>query len=285
MPRNRPGYFGTVLVYGGLLLLLATGTWDNLSQFSGTFLQGSARLPRSQAANTYFSCIAGPFSSVSGLPKLQVARINFPDGKSSKGSAEIGLWSEKNKLAGVSTLEVGGESYLYKGYDIFLGRLLVDAGLLIKSKAGNGEAILFKDAVKLSPLWKKEGVYSFYGDFTNSSNLYVELFYSPEKNLFKVKLAKDGKNILETEYPYQAVLHQVVGDYDLSFIGVGRWAELHVVHHRHLSPIWAGGIVAFLGLAMRILFCPQRVWLEGRDDGCRVRMVGAKTRKLVLGNG
>jgi len=274
------GYLGSALVYGGLLLLLATGAWDNLSQFSGTFLQGLGKPAQLSNRNLYYPVAAGPFSRIAGLPKLQVSQLNFTDKQHPKGTAEIVLWS-KDKPVATPVLAVGEDSCYYRGYDIFLGRLLVDAGLLVKPKDDHEGVIIFKDAVKLSPLWKKDGDYSFYGTFTDRSSYDGELYYSPEKNLFRVKLAKKGKNVLDTVYPFQSVLHQVVGDYDLSFVGIGRWAELHVVYHRHMFLILAGGGVAVLGLVMRLFFRRQRVWLEEGGAGCRVRTVGAATKKLV----
>ena len=264
------GYPGTVLVYGGLFLILGIGTWDNLAQFSGTFIHGIGKAVPLDRREIYYPLIPGPFSSIAGLPKLEVRQLNFTDKQHPKGTVKIILWSKDNKPLGTDVLAATGDPYRYRGYDIFVSKLLVDAGLSIKTKdKNNREVIIFRDAVKLSPLWKKEGDYSFYGSFTDRANLEGELFYSPEKNLFKVKMNRDGKKVLETEYPFQVVLHKVEGDYDLSFIGVGRWAEIHVVRQRHMSMLLLGGIIAALGLIMRSAFRPQRIWLEETAEGCR----------------
>ena len=277
------GYPGTVLVYAGLVLLLGIGTWDNLAQFSGTFIHGIGKAAPLDRSEIYYPLIPGPFSSVAGLPKLEITQLNFTDTKHPKGTVEIILWSKENKPLGQAVLEVTGEPYRYRGYDIFVSKLLIDAGLSIKTRdKNNSEVIIFKDAVKLSPLWKKEGDYSFYGTFTDRAGLDGELLYSPEKNLFKVMMNRDGKKVLETEYPFQVVLNKVVGDYDLSFIAVGRWAEIHVVRRRHMAILWVGGIIAALGLIMRIAFRPQRLWLEETAEGCRVWVVGGKTKKLIF---
>lgn len=275
------GYLGTSLMYGGLLLLLATGIWENLAQFSGTFIQGVGKPVPLDDRDLYNPLVAGPLSSVSGLPTLSVSQLNFTDQKNPKGSAGIALLSKDNRVVGEALLTAAGESCSYRGYDIFVAKLLVDAGLQVTTKnRDNKEVVLFKDPVKLSPLWKKEGDYSFYGTFTDGASLEGELFYSPEHNLFKVKMSRGGKKVLETEYPFQAVLHKTAGDYDLSFLAMGRWAEIHVVRRRHMALITAGGIIALTGLFMRMLFRPQRVWLE---EG-RAFVTGAKARRLVQGS-
>jgi hypothetical protein len=274
------GYLGVTLIYGGLFLLLAIGTWDNLTQFSGTFIHSIGKAAHLDKLGLYDPLNAGPFSSISGLPSLEITQLNFIDKKYPKGSVEIALWSMKEELLGNTTLAATGDPYGYRGYDIFVAKLLVDTGLSIKTKDNdNHEVILFNDVVKLSPLWKKEGDFSFYGSFTDRMGLDGELFYSPERNTFKVKMLREGKKALETEYPFQVVRHKVEGDYDLSFSALGRWAEIHVVHRRHMTMLWIGGIIAILGFCIRIVFRPQRVWLDKTTEGCRAWAVGGMTKK------
>jgi len=280
------GYLGTVLVYAGLFLLLAIGIWDNLVQFSGTFIHGIGKAAPLDRREIYYPIVPGPFSSIAGLPRLAITKLNFSDKKHPKGTVEIILWSEDNKPLGTDVIAAMGDPYRYRGYDIFVSKLLVDAGLSIKTKdKNNREVIIFRDAVKLSPLWNKEGDYSFYGPFTDRANLEGELLYSPEKNLFKVKMNRDGKKVLETEYPFQVVKQKVEGDYELSFIGVGRWAEIHVVRRRHMAMLWVGGVIAAFGLTMRLAFRPQRLWLEENAEGCRAWASGGKTKKLLRDEG
>ena len=55
---------------------------------------------------------------------------------------------------------------------------------------------------------------------------------------------------------------------------MGVWSEIYIVHRRHIPVIFFGGVVVFIGLLMRIIFRPQRVWLEEAPDGCVLRSVG-----------
>jgi hypothetical protein len=280
--RDR-GYLGTALIYGGLILLIGIGTWDNLRQFSGVVLHGMGVGASLDKAGTYVKPImAGQLAVRPNLPKLEVKQIIFPNKQYNKGAAEIILWSKDGKQMGSSTLVATQDPYHYNGYDIFLAKLLVDASLVIVEKDKEGrDRIIFSDTVKLSPLWKKEGDYGFYGIFTDRAALDGELFYNADKNMFKVLLTRGGKKILDTEYPFQMVRQKQEGNFILNFGAMGRWTELHVVRSRHMALIWVGGIIAVIGLLMRIAFRPQRVWLEETPEGSQVWAAGGETKKAL----
>jgi hypothetical protein len=226
--------------------------------------------------------MAGQLAVRPKLPMLEVKQIIFPNKQHTKGAAEIILWSKDGKQMGSSTLIATQDPYHYQGYDIFLAKLLVDASLVIAEKDKDGrDRIIFSDTVKLSPLWKKEGDYGFYGIFTDRAALDGELFYNADKNMFKVLLTRDGKKVLETEYPFQVIRQKQEGNYTMTFGAMGRWTELHVVRSRHMALIWFGGIIAVLGLLMRIAFRPQRVWLEEAPEGCQLWSAGGDAKKAV----
>jgi hypothetical protein len=226
--------------------------------------------------------MAGQLAVRPKLPMLEVKQIIFPNKQHTKGAAEIILWSKDGKQMGSSTLIATQDPYHYQGYDIFLAKLLVDASLVIAEKDKDGrDRIIFSDTVKLSPLWKKEGDYGFYGIFTDRAALDGELFYNADKNMFKVLLTRDGKKVLETEYPFQVIRQKQEGNFVLNFGAMGRWTELHVVRSRHMALIWFGGIIAVLGLLLRIAFRPQRVWLEETPEGCQLWSAGGVAKKTV----
>jgi len=55
---------------------------------------------------------------------------------------------------------------------------------------------------------------------------------------------------------------------------MGVWLEIYVVHGRHMAVIFFGAVLIFIGLCMRIIFRPQRIWLEEKSNGCAVRVIG-----------
>jgi hypothetical protein len=273
------GYLGTLLIYGGLLLLAFTGICDNLYQFSGTTIHGLGNPAQLENLKIYYPLIKGPLASPAGLPLLGIEQQIFPNKEYPKGATEIVLLTRDGKPLLKEKLIAMGDPVSYRGYNIFLAKQLVDASLTIKQKDSK-EKNLFEEAVKLSPLWKKEGDYNYYGAFGTPEAGDGELFFDSTRNMFRIVLNKDGKKIIDTEYAFQSYREKTEGDFTLKFGGIGRWSEIHVVRQRHMTLIWFGGIVALFGLLARIVFRPQRVWLEETADGCRVWGAGKKLLRV-----
>ena len=272
--KHDRGWLGTTLVYCGLFLILFVGTYENLSQFSGTLLHGIGMPANLGSSGAYFPLLRGPLASPAGLPRLEVTKQIFASSAYPKGASDIVLLSKEGKTLGSTTLVGGGaEPYQYKGYDIFLSKQLVDVALNIRSKADPNK-IIYSDSVKFSPLWKKEGDYSMYATFRTPEGHDGEGFYNPDKKELKFILTREGKKVLDTEY----ILHQYrkkdVGDFTISIDAMGNWSEIHVVRRRHMELLWVGGIFALIGLIMRAAFRPQRIWLQDAPEGCRMWVVG-----------
>ncbi|HBG05721.1 MAG: hypothetical protein A2075_06030 [Geobacteraceae bacterium GWC2_58_44] len=280
--KHERGYLGTVMIYGGLFLLLFIGTWENMYQFSGTLLHGIGIPADLSKRGAYFPLMMGPFASPAGLPKLEVTKQVFASSTYPKGASDIVLWSKEGKPLGSATIIGSGEPYRYQGYDIYLSKQLVDAALTLKEKDDPNQ-IVYLDSVKLSPLWKKEGDYSMYGTFRTPKGHEGEAFYNPDKKVFKFILTREGKTVLDTEYVLHQYRSKEVGDFVMSLDALGNWSEIHVVRRRHMEMLWVGGVIALLGLILRIAFRPQRVWLEETPEGSRAWAIGGETRRIVEG--
>jgi hypothetical protein len=270
------GWLGTVFVYAGLFLLLFVGTYENLCQFSGTLLHGIGMPANLDQRGAFFPLLKGPLASQSGLPKLKVTKQIFASDTYPKGASDIVLLTKEGKQLGSATLVGGGaEPYRYKGYDIFLAKLLVDVSLNIRAK-DNPKKTIFYDSVKFSPLWKREGDYSMYATFSTPAGHEGEAFYNPESKKFKFIMTREGKTVLDTEYVLYQYRQKEVGDFVMSIDAMGNWSEIHVVRRRHMELLWVGGLIAFIGLILRIAIRPQRVWLEDTPEGCRIWATGKK---------
>jgi len=280
--RDR-GYLGTVLVYTGLVLLLFLGTWENLSQFSGTLLHGIGLPAELEKRGTYSLLTRGILSSSSGLPKLEVTKQIFASSTYNRGASDITLWPKGGSAPLRTTLVGSGDPYRYKGFDIYLAKQLVDVALNLRTR-NDREKIVLYDTVKLSPLWKKEGDYSMYGTFRTPAGHEGEAFYNPDNKTFKFTMTHEGKTVLDTEYVLYQYREKEVGDFVISLDAMGNWSEIHVVRRRHMELLWVGGVIALLGLIMRIAFRPQRVWLEETTEGCRVWTTGRGADKAVTNN-
>ncbi len=130
----------------------------------------------------------------------------------------------------------------------------------------------------MRPLYgNKAGDFTLYGTFSTPAGDDGEAWYDPAHNIFRIALTSKGKKLFETDYKFQAYREKAEGNYVVSILGMGHWSEIHVVRRRHMFLVIAGGVIAALGLLMRLLFRPQRVWLEDSvGGGCRVRFVGKK---------
>ena len=261
-----------------------TGVRDNLYQFSGTTIHGLGVATRLDNLKIYYPLIRGPLASAAGLPLLKVTQQIFPNKEYPKGATEIALGTRDGKVLREAKLLAMGDPVSYRGFNIFLAKLLIDASLTITQK-GNEQKVVFEDAVKLSPLWKKEGNYNYYGIFATPEGGEGELFYDSDSNIFRVVLTRDGRKVIDTEYAFQMYREKTEGDFILKFAGVGRWSELHVVHQRNITLILVGGIIAALGLLARLVFRPQRVWLEDTSDGCRVWASGRDAKSRMRDEG
>jgi hypothetical protein len=279
--KHDRGWMGTVLIYGGLFLLLFVGTYENLSQFSGTILHGIGMPANLDQRGAFFPLLKGPLASQAGLPKMKITKQVFASSAYPKGATDIVLLTNGGKQLESATLVGGGaEPYQYKGYDIFLAKQLVDVSLTIKTK-DKPEKIIYYESVKFSPLWKKEGDYSMYATFRTPEGHEGEAFYNPDKKTFKFTLTREGKTILDTEYVLYQYRNKEVGNFVISIDAMGNWSEIHVVRRRHMGLLWVGGFIALFGLIMRIAIRPQRVWLEETDEGCRVWGIGKDLEKQL----
>lgn len=285
--KHNLGYLGTTLIYGGLVVMLFFGVWDNLRQFSGTVIKGPGKVIDLSTADRYYHLVTGPLASPAGIPLLKVTKQIFPDTTYPLGATEIGLYDKEGKRVGGAFIDANKGPYRFGGYDIYLNNLLVDLALTIKTK-GSDVNNIFDDAVKLMPLYgRKVDDFILYGTFTTPAGDDGEAWFDPTHNIFRIALTHGGKKVLETDYAYQVYREKAAGDFVVSILGSGQWSEIHVVRRRHMVLMIAGGVIAAFGMLMRLLFRPQRVWIEETGIGCRARFVGGETKGLLMveGNG
>ena len=163
-----------------------------------------------------------------------------------------------------------------RGLDRCQGNLVFQPQIVIKNK---DSIALFDGFVELDPLVQKRGVYSFYGIFQGPI-LGGGVYYQPEKSTLMIVFSNGGnKNV--ADMTFQVDQQVVQGEYVLSCPKMGQWTEIQVVHRRHLALLLFGGVIGIIGLLLRVVIRPQRVWLEDGADGCKV-IVAGKTAKNLL---
>lgn len=269
------GYLGTTVMYVGMLILLAVGSWDNLRQFSGVLLDGAGPATSLNKVESYRSINKGPLAaSLVSLPRMQIISQYFPDSTYPKGATKVSFISEDGKAQ--ESLLKPMDPVSYGAFDIYMTKLVFEPEIVIKTRDSK---TLFDSLVMLDPLVQKRGVYSFYGMF-QGDNLGGGVYYQPEKNTLMVVISRGDKKTV-ADMVFQVDQKVVQGDYILSCAKMGQWSEIHVVLRRHKGLLVVGGVIALIGLLLRIAIRPQRVWLEETPGGCRVRVVGKETNKLL----
>jgi hypothetical protein len=265
------GYLGTTVMYGGLLLLLAVGSWDNLRQFSGVLLDGIGPATSLNKVESYLRINKGTLAATPvSLPKMQIISQSLPDNTYPKGVTEVALIAEDGKAQKVTL--VPGTPLSYGAFNISMTKLVFQPQIVIKDK--DSGIILFDDLVTLNPLVQKRGVYSFYGLFQGPI-LGGGVYYQPERNMLMLVISRGDEKIV-TDLAFQVDQQVVKGDYILSCAKMGQWSEIQVIHRRHKELLLIGGVLAITGLLLRIAIRPQRVWLEEAPEGCTVWWSGAK---------
>jgi hypothetical protein len=262
------GYLGTTVIYAGLLILLAVGSWDNLRMFSGVLLDGMGPATSLNKVESYRSINKGPFAaSLAALPRMQIISQTLPDSTYPKGATELVLTAADGKAQELTLIP--GKPVDYGAFDISMAKLVFQPQIVIKTRDSK---TLHDSFVQLDPLVQKRGVYSFYGLFQGPI-LGGGVYYQPEKSMLMVVITRGNEKVV-TDLAFQVDQQVVKGDYILSCAKMGQWSEIHVIHRRHKGLLVIGGIFAIIGLLLRIAIRPQRIWLEETGEGSLVRAAG-----------
>lgn len=279
--KRDMGYLGTVILYGGLLILLLFGTCDNLWQYTGVVRLGVGDpVPLNNPA-AYGELIMGPAASPEQLPQLQVRKLILPNREWPRGAVEIGLWSkEKDAKMLTSGISAPGKALRYHGfeYDMLKFSFVADFTAVTRNKAP-----VYNGLLTLLPLREEKGGYTHYTPINdpNFEQIKGEAWFNPGKKALKVVLLREGKQILDTELELWGKNSTTQGEYIASFPRLGQFAEIRVAHERHFTMLKIGAVIALIGGLLRLLVRSQRLWLEETAAGCRVRAVGGETKRLL----
>jgi hypothetical protein len=273
---------GITLLYGGLLLALLVGSFDYVRQYSGAVFQGVG-LPMSLSDRRgYFSVVKGPLASTSGLPQLQVKKQILPNREWPKGATEIALLSKDHAVLATGTVGAsGGEPLRYGGYEYHFNRFLYDVMFAIKTAKGYVE---FDDMIKLQPMDHPEGNYTFSSRFKGERYRWNALFDPERMALRLIALDQKGAQVVDGVIVFQKEPTKKIGGFDVQFSAMSHWSEMHIVHARHMYLLVFGLLITLAGGLMRLIYRPQRIWLEMESEGCRVWTIGKEALHLATLN-
>jgi len=273
--RDR-GYVGTLLVYAGLFLVLCTGTLDNLYQFSGTVQDGIGVATDLKQVSAYKHVSSGPVTAgLSALPKMKIVRQFFPDATYPRGATKVAFQFPDGQEQLV--ILKSPEPFKAGAYDIYMSRMVYEPKIAITI---DNVTPVFNGQVTLEQLRENDNGFSFFGTFYEGP-IDGRVYYQPEKSRLRVILQQGPQRLLDTELIFQIDRLSRSANFTIMCERMGVWSEIYVVHRRHLPAIFLGGILAAIGLLMRIMIRPQRVWLEEAGNGCRVRSTGMETNRRV----
>lgn len=267
----------TTIIYGGMLLALLVGSYDNMRSFSGVFFQGEGAPSPLEDAALYFNISKGPLASVKGMPGFQVKKLIYANAEWPKGAAEITLYDKNNAPVAKGTVAKDGKPLVYRGLEYHLGRILADVPLLI---ATDNMHLEFEDTLKIQPLDPPQGNYTYYASFKGKRLLW-DVLYDPAGKAFRLLGGKDGKNVIDGVYVFGRDTAVQMGPYIAKIAYLTEWAEIHVVRPRHMLLVYVGLGLTIIGMLMRLVFRPERVWLEEVPEGCRVWAEGGEAKRLM----
>jgi hypothetical protein len=269
-----------MIFYAGIFIVLFTGTLDNMRQFSCTLLDGVGVATDLNNIKSYRSVSSGLFATKpTTLPKMKIVKQFFPNATYPKGATEVVFqFSDGNEQ---KVILKSPDPFRAGAYDIYLSKMVYEPKILITFKDSTP---VYNGQVKLNQLVTTGNGYGFYGTFVDG-NIDGDIYFQPENNRLRVVLLQGDRQLMDSELVFQVDRQSRSANFTLICERMGVWSEIHVVHRRHLNIIWLGGIIALIGLLMRIAIRPQRIWLEETVEGCRVRVVGKKTMKLLREEG
>ena len=273
--RRDLGYLGTTIMYGGLFILLAVGSWDNLRQFSGMLRDGMGPATRLNKTESYLRINKGPFAaSIDSLPSMHIVSQSPPDSVHPKGTTGIALTDEDGQTRQFTLIP--DQPVSYGAFDFSMTKLVFQPEIVIRYK---DSVILFDELVTLDPLVQKRGPFSFYGLFQGAI-LGGGVYYQPEKSLLMVVITRGSQKVV-TDLTFQVDQQVVQGDYILSCAKMGQWSEIEVVHRRHKGLLIIAGVITLIGLLLRIAARPRRLWLEEVAEGCTIWSSSRETMNLL----
>ncbi|GFE57815.1 cytochrome c biogenesis protein ResB [Geobacter sp. AOG1] len=272
------GYLGTTLLYVGLLLLLLFGSYDYMREYSVMGRLGVGEPISLDGKGLIGQFEAGSLAGASRLPLLQVKKQILPNPQWPKGATEIALLSQERKELATGII-APGKPFLYGGLDYHMTRFIFDALIMIRKD----KSIVYENFVKLLPLPQKKGAYSYYGSlkYPQSENVGGSAWLNPEDKAIQIQATLDKKKIVDTELKLWGKNKIAQGEYTASLEGLAQWSEIRVARGRHRVMLIIGAVLAAVGGFIRIMIRPQRIWLEGSEEKCQVRVIGRKTLQLL----
>lgn len=281
--KRDVGFWGTVLVHVGLIILLGFGSYDNTHLFTGSFLHGVGKPVPLYDKNTYGFWSKGLLTSYSDIDmKLRVKERFLPSSRYPQGAAEVILLDRDDRELQHGIVDP--QRPMSQGrYNICMTRFVYDAWVVVTS---TGNLVVFTDWVKLLPRPDTSGTYTHYNDFTSrDGKLAWRAWFDQNSDRMRFQIDKDGRRIVDVVLGMGSEARKETGGFVASLQGIGKWTEFRIIRKRHVPVLIAGGVIALAGLLIRLAFRPRRVWIDVEGTSSVIRSTDGSLLKAVASRG
>jgi hypothetical protein len=251
-----------------------------LFQFSGTIQDGIGLATDLKKMDVYKRVSIGPVTAnLSNLPKMKIVGQFFPNATYPAGATEVAFQFPDGKEKQV--ILKSPEPFKAGAYDIYMSKMVYEPKIAITI---DNLKPVFSGKVTLNQLPENENGFSFFGTFVEGP-IDGKVYFQPENSRLRVVVNQGSQQLLDSALVFQLDRLSRSANFSIMCERMGVWSEIYVVHRRHITLIFLGGVIAVFGLLIRVMIRPQRVWLEEADDGCLLRSVGndAERRLKVEG--
>lgn len=282
---NRPlgNIFALLSCLCGLWLLVPTGLYDYLYQFSGIVYLGTGEPLSLNVPDNYGAYSRGTLTSYSDIGmKLRGYDIIPPSAEYPQGAKDIAVLDPGGKELWRGLLTPGSR-HRQGGYDLYLENFVYDIFIGAGTVKGHG---FFNDRIRVYPLKQPSGDYTHYGSFEYPlDKIKGEISFDMKTDRMTVRMTHDGEKV-EGHVGMAPESHAEVGGYTFTLSGIGKWTHINVMRVRHINYMKTGGILLLAALVFGILYPARKVWLlPGNDGKMRVCTNDRQLLRLVGGQG
>jgi hypothetical protein len=273
------GYNWGTLFLAGVILTLGTGSYDNLRQLSGTLRLSIGEPVKLFQRNAYVGLVTAPFAGLENLPyQLQITKQYLPSEQWPDGAADVAILERSGKELIHGTI-APEKPLLFDSFRVFTEGSVYEPWVVI---ATSGNHFVYGGWVKLRHDRTIKGPYRFSGTFSDEAmKVSGRGWYDPDSDRLRFEASKDGERIVDVVLGMGTEHRKESPGYVTTMLGVGKWTEIHFVRKRHPILLVFGAGMAVVGGILRLLYRPQRVWIQERSQGCRVRTTDRNVIELL----
>lgn len=274
--RRDAGYFGTMVMLVGLVGVLGFGTLDYLNQFSAVMNYSIGAPVALDDPGAYLSLQESRFVPAASLrARLKIVKQIVRSKEYPRGATEVLISARDGSVLYQGMLQPGNPVDIM-GIDMEMRRFLLDAWLVVLKDPAH---ILATQWVRLYPRSGLPEGYTHYGRLEEPfEQTYADVYFRPDPEGVMVDLEHEGTRPSRVVLGMGPDSSASTAGYRVEFKGYSLWSELKFTRQRSPGVIIAFALIALLGLLVRLIIRPDRVWCE--FDGTNLKVLATRKRKV-----